>query len=144
MANATAANTPETAAAPAPLKTVGRFIFALEQDVEIPKTAGRGRPTNALPFHEMFSGMVHKSHIFVPASFWSAPKEEGGREVPVEKVTHGYQRNKLMTAFGDWRKKDEAAREKFTLFLVNRNKGDDGGKYTEAGISMFLIEKDKT
>lgn len=126
-----------------PLKTVGRFSFALDKGLEIPAAAPRAPSAVELPFKEFFGEMEHNDHFFVPLSFWVSPKEEGGRGVAVEKAKVGYQRQKVRGAFNDWVKKDEEHRSHLDIVLVPRQAGDDNGRFPEAGLSVFLQDKRK-
>lgn len=125
------------------LKTVGKFSFTLDKGLEIPPAAPRSPSAVELPFKDFFGEMEHNDHFFVPLTFWTTPRGEGGRGAAEEKVTVGYQRAKVRGAFNDWVKKDEESRSHFDVVLVPRKPGDDNGRFPEAGLSVFFQDKRK-
>lgn len=127
-----------------PIKVVGKFAFAIDKGLTIPQQAGRAPSAQELPFKDMFGKMGHNDHIFVPLSFWTTPKAEGGRGVDPEKATVSYQKTKMRGAFNEWRKKDEKERGKWELVLIGRQKGGDSGRFEEDGVSMFLLDSSQS
>lgn len=125
--------------APKVLGAVGRFSFALETVPEVPEpTLSRGPSARDLPFKSWFGEMGHNAHVFLPHEFWTASADEGGRGVDPKKATVGYVRAKIRDAFNTWVSKDEEARSDRRLILVPRKKGDDNGRFTEDGTSVFM------
>lgn len=120
--------------------TVGRFTFTVLKGLAIPADAAREERSNELPFKAMFSGMEHNDCYHVPASFWTAPRSDGGRGVPPAKATVGYQREKLRTAFKSWVAKAPQEREWWSLVIVPRKGGEAPG-IAEAGLSFFLLDR---
>lgn len=127
------------------IKTVGKFTFAVDTGFEVPADIPRGEAPNALPFAEVFADMEakgHNAHSFVPTSFWTTPRVDGGRGVEAAKVTIAWQKEKLRGAFSTWKKKD-GKRDKWQLILVPRVKGDMDGKIGEPGLSLFIVDSSK-
>lgn len=140
IAAAAAASEPEVT----PIKTVGKFTFAITKNVEIPAvTTSRTPSQNELPFKEMFPQMGHKDHMFVPDSFWLGSKADGGREVDPKKFNAGYAKRKLRDSFNDWVEKDKDNRSHWKLLIVTRAAGANNGQFTEPGTSFWLIDSTK-
>lgn len=149
---ATATKTPTTppvnTATPAKF-TLGRFSFAVERGVAIPATVPKVSTANPLPFPEWFSAMAHNDHFFVPHSYWTAPKAEGGREADAAAIERakpdGYARAKIRGSFNKWREED-ANRAHLDITMANRKKGDprsaDGKEvFEDDGISVWLLDE---
>lgn len=136
-------DTQETQAVP--VKTVGKFSFVIETGIEIPAAVPRAPSAVELPFKDIFGTMKHNEHFFIPLSFWTSPKSEGGRGVPEEKASKpGYAKQKVRGAFNDWVKKDPENRSNYDIVTVIRQPGDDNGRFPEAGLSVFFQDKSKT
>ncbi|MCW2317099.1 hypothetical protein M2322_002653 [Rhodoblastus acidophilus] len=128
--------------APVTLGSRGKFTFEMEELPELPPEALQpARATSAveLPFKEWFPKMKHNGHIFLPRAFWTASKEDGGRNVPEDKATVGYARAKINGSFNEWKKK-AAPEDGFerSLILIPRKAGEDNGRFKEDGISIFM------
>lgn len=127
------------------IKKVGKFDFSVDTGFEVPADIPKGSAPNDLPFREVFADMDakgHNSHSFVPTSFWTSPRDDGGRGVEAAKVTVAWQKEKLRGAFSTWKKKDDL-RARWQLVLVPRVAGDMDGKIKEPGLSMFLVDSTK-
>lgn len=127
------------------VKTVGRFTFTVDTGLTVPDYIPKSAGPNDLPFREVFDDMAnkgHNAHSFVPTSFWTTPKADGGRGVEAARATTPWQKEKIRGAFAAWRKK-EATREKWQLVQVARVKGDMDGKIAEPGLSLFLVDSSK-
>lgn len=125
---------------PKPLAHVGQFAFVVDKGVTIPDIRPVERP-QALPFKDIFDGMGHNDHMFIPRSYWTAPREDGGRGVPAEKATEPYAKTKVRDQFNGWKKLDEA-REKCRLVIMARKKGDEIGArvFEEPGVSFWMLK----
>ena len=141
MAKATAdtqgrGGTPSTTT---PLKTIGRFTFALEEGVSIPADRPRRPSAIELPFKDFFGHMEPGTCFFVPSAFWTAPVAEGGRGAKPEVAARsGYAREKLRGAFKLWRERDPQGRADLELVIVARAAGEEDGRFTEPGLSVFM------
>ena len=131
-----------TDAAPIEKRT---FDFEIEEGLEIPTAPPRAPVAHELPFRRKFDQMTkHGMSFWLPTSFWTLPQEAGGRGVDPEKATSTYVRNKVRTAFNQWKKADEEARENRDILMVPREKGDNNGKggvFEEPGFTVFMIVK---
>lgn len=149
---ATATKKTETAA-PIPTFGTGKFAFApTVADVipEPPTTAPRTTRSPIMDFFDYCLGLgsakAHGQTIFVPNSFWTAPKEEGGRGL--EKLPNGGNvRTKLRDSWKGWVKADETIRACMGLLVIERKAGESGPGDTvfeEAGYSLFVVDKART
>lgn len=129
---------PDQQPTPSPV-TRGKFTFEVIRGLAPPEVIPESARGTELPFKDMFSGMIHNDHHFIPQEFWTAPKEEGGRGIDPAKVTITYQKDKVRGAFKDWVSKDEAARGKWKLILVPRKGGEIEG-ITGPGLSFFFVD----
>jgi hypothetical protein len=145
----TTAPKPEDSAAQEPKVTVktsfkvGNFDFAIRKGVVIPADIPRAPNANELFFKTKFGEMEHNEELFVPTRFWTSPKSEGGREVPVDRATIAWQKGKVRDQFNTWKGQEEhkEARKDILLIQVPRVAGDeaaDGFVYNEPGLSLFL------
>lgn len=100
---------------------------------EIPADAGRARSSLALPFQDWFPKMAHNAHVFLPTRFWTDE-----RKVDAEAVTPAYVKSKIRDAFRKWQAADAEGRKGHSLVLMARDAGDDNGRFTEAGMSVFM------
>jgi len=130
------------------VKQVGKFSFAPQRGVVIPETIPTA-PRDTLPFPDIFAHAEHNDYYFIPSSFWTSSKADGGREIPAERATLKWQKDKVKGAMNDWRKKDVAARKGYAVICINRTKGQPldandpkKGEYKEDGIGFWVtIEK---
>lgn len=122
-----------TSDAPVSLGRVGDFEFAMTVWPEIPALPTRAASSLALPFRGWFPKMVHNGEVFVPTSFWIDQ-----REVEPEKVTAGYVKAKIRDAFRKWQRDEPEASAGHSLVLIAREPGDDNGRITQAGMSVFM------
>lgn len=128
------------------VKKVGNFTFAATRGVVIPEIIPAATARDTLPFPEMFENAQHNDYFFVPSSFWTAPKEEGGRGLKTPNVsTPKWQRDKIKGAMNDWRKKDLKAREGHKVVCIDRKKGQlidpnnpKAGEYPEDGVGFWV------
>ncbi|GJE18736.1 hypothetical protein [Methylobacterium marchantiae] len=130
----------------------GKFTFTVTKAASIPEPVKPApKVPQGLPFKDWFETAEHADHIFVPSSFWTAPKEEGGRgaNVAADKV-NAYARNKIREQFNTWRDKAKPAdgganpRDACKLSIFPRRAGDrmDGASppFAEDGLSLFFVQ----
>lgn len=130
------------------IKTVGKFIFAVNKGVSVPEALPTRTVKNPLPFNDIFDGMEKGDHLFIPSSFWTDPEADGGRGLKFEdgKFTPQWEKSKLRDTFNAWRKKGGEKLIPRALVLRDRKAGDtmivDGQQITfaEPGVSMFMNE----
>lgn len=138
----------DTPAATNVIKTVGKFIFAVNKGVPVPEAVATRTVKNPLPFNDIFAGMEKGDHMFIPSNFWTDPEADGGRGLKFEdgKFTPQWEKSKLRDTFNAWRKKGGDALLSRALVLRDRKAGDtmivDGQQITfaEPGVSMFMDE----
>lgn len=130
----------------------GKFTFAVQKGAPIPKevTAPPPKRVNELFFKDWFEEAEHADHLFIPDSFWTAPKEEGGRGIAVEPAkVQAYGRAKVRDQFNTWRKKTEEEgkdnpRAGFGLSIFPRRAGDRMDEaspaFPEDGLSLFFVD----
>lgn len=126
-------------------KTVGKFSFVITRGAPVPVvTNTRAASQNELPFKEIFPAMQHNDLMFVPDAFWTAPKSDGGREVPAEKATPAFIKGKIRGAFNAWVSKEPDTRKKWALSMMHWPAGGNNGAYPEAGMSYWLSDSTLT
>lgn len=129
----TGAELKSTSPAAVELGKVGGITFTMEVWPEIPVTSGRARSSLELPFKSWFPQMAHNAHVFLPTRFWTDE-----RNVDPERVTPAYVKSKIRDAFRKWQADDAEGRKGHSLVLIARDPGDDNGRFTEAGMSVFM------
>lgn len=133
-----------TTPAPVFVKQSGKFSFAPIRGVVIPEvlpTAER----DSLPFPDIFAHAQHNDYYFVPTSFWTGKKEDGGRDRKEAETPLKWQKDKIKGAMNDWRKKDLKGREAHSVVCIERKKGDlldsnnpKAGAYEDSGIGFWV------
>jgi len=135
----------ETETQPAPfVKQVGKFTFAATRGVVIPEVL----PTpqrDSLPFAEIFENAHHNDYFFIPVTFWTSPKVDGGRGIAASAATPKWQKDKIKGAMNDWRKKDLAKRSGHKVVVIERKKGQPidandpkKGEYETDGVGFWV------
>lgn len=140
MATKTTAPKTETPAAATPKSfTVGKFTFAVRTGGTIPADIPKAPNPNALPFKDHFADMGHHDELFIPTSFWTGPKADGGREVEAAKATMQYQKDKFRDQFKKFKEAADpkGSRDNHSLVFVPRLGTEEG--YEEAGLSIFMV-----
>lgn len=142
------ARTPTTTAAapeatgPAPI-VIGEFTFEVGLVDTIPEDVKAPAPRERLPFYNVFGALPVNGYVFVPDSFWFAPKEKGGRgyAVPEKGIDAQVLRTRLNECFKGWRK--DHPDQPFAPVFRRRKAGTDNGKggtFAEDGWTFFKAE----
>lgn len=131
--------------APKLLAQVGEFKFymAATPSAAPPLAVPFGTRAPELPFISMFPAMEHAKELFVPNSFWTAPKERGGRGIPKERADSAYSRDKIRGLFNDWVKKTSPKPPRSIVIRIRKTgEARTGGPtetYEEDGISLWMM-----
>lgn len=148
MATKSPKNAPVAPIVAPELPAVGKFIFKIDLDAPIPQPSANARAANpnALPFKDWFAVIPPGGSVYIPQSFWTAPKADGGREgtaVANASKAAQYAKAKVRDAFNSWQAADKEARSALRIQSFTRKKGDvakDGAEpFPEDGISVFIL-----
>lgn len=133
------------AAKPTPKEAARTFDFTPTYSVSIPENMPTQQRASELPFRDYFNGIEgaakegKQPHLFLPHTFWTTPKDKGGRGVEAMKPTpDGYAKQKVREQFNKWKEQPGTERDKLTLVLLGRSGSEGIDGITEPGISIWV------
>jgi len=131
--------------AKSPSKSSEARTFSFEPTYSIPVPEVVPQRVSELPFKEYFTKVEKAAkegkdpHLFLPHTFWTLPKEQGGRSVvgKTGKDLDAYAKGKVRDQFNAWKKQD-TGRDKLTLVTIARSGSKGQAGITEPGVSIWV------